>query len=166
VNAHAQQAIILLESRRTAGIQPHLDEAGRLLDKAQMREPNRNAARRQLEVIATMAAAQAKDRASAQAHLDKVKALIGPDDAGAPSGDYETAAGAIEFWQGNYDAALEHFKKTGPDDAYAMFYMAEAMRLKGDRAGAAAMYKKVAAYNQNGLYYALVRPRAIKAAGS
>lgn len=47
-----------------------------------------------------------------------------------------------------------------------MFYQAEAMRLKGDAAGAAKMYRKVATSNQNGLGYALVRSRALKVSGT
>ena len=47
-----------------------------------------------------------------------------------------------------------------------MFYQAEAMRLKGDVAGAVRMYKKVVASNRNDLGFALVRSRAMKASGT
>jgi hypothetical protein len=40
------------------------------------------------------------------------------------------------------------------------------MRLNGDAAGATKMYLKVAASNQNGLGYALVRARAMKLSGT
>ena len=59
--------------------------------------------------------------------------------------------GVIDVLQGKNDAALPHLKRADREDPYAMFYQAEAMRLKGDAAGAAKMYMKVATSNQNGL---------------
>ena len=74
--------------------------------------------------------------------------------------------GVIDVLQGKYDAALTHLKRADPEDPYAMFYQAEAMRLKGDVAGAVRMYKKVVASNRNDLGFALVRARALKASGT
>ena len=56
--------------------------------------------------------------------------------------NYESAMGVIDVLQGKYDAALPHLKRADPEDPYAMFYQAEAMRLKGDAAGAAKMYRR------------------------
>ena len=88
-----------------------------------------------------------------------------PDLPAAATENYESAMGVIAVLQGKYDAALPHLKRADPEDPYAMFYQAEAMRLKGDAAGAAKMYKKVAASNQNGLGFALVRARATEGVG-
>jgi tetratricopeptide (TPR) repeat protein len=164
VVAHFEQSTILLEARRAAEIPPHLAESEKLLAAAKIPEGRRSALRRQLEMVAGMAAAQTKDVPAASAQLDKLKAGATP---GSPedTSEIQTLAGMIEFYQGRYDAAVAQFKKCDPEDVYALFYAGEALRLKGDRAGAAAMYKKVMDSNQNSLFYGLVRPRAMKELG-
>ena len=47
------------------------------------------------------------------------------------------------------------------DDPYAMYYFAEAKEKAGDAAGAVELYKKVAGWNMDGIYYALVLPKAL-----
>jgi hypothetical protein len=121
---------------------------------------------RQVLLSRAMTAAQAKDFATAGSTMDRAKATMTSDLPVTATENYETALGVIDVLQGKYDAALPHLKRADPEDPYAMFYQAEAMRLKGDAAGAAKMYKKVATSNQNGLGYALVRARAMKASGT
>jgi len=71
-------------------------------------------------------------------------------------------SGTVDLLEDNYAAALPHLEQAAPENPPALFYRAEALRLKGDVAGAAAMYRKVVALNANSMYYALVRARAMK----
>jgi len=72
----------------------------------------------------------------------------------------ESVLGMLELEQGHDDAALAHFAKADPESAYDLFYSAVAHERNGDGVGAARLYSKVAAWNQNTLGHALVRARA------
>jgi hypothetical protein len=113
-----------------------------------------------------LVAAQAKDFSTAKAEADKAKALITPELPPAITEGYEGMLGVIALAQGDAKAALQHFTKADPQDVYTMFHKAEAMRMNGDSAGAAALYKKVANWNLNSLAYAMVRPKARAASGT
>jgi hypothetical protein len=55
--------------------------------------------------------------------------------------------------------AVEYFNKGEMDDPFIMYYFALAKEKAGDTAGAMELFKKVANWNLNGDWYAVVRPK-------
>lgn len=166
MTAHLDQAWLLSESGKASDAKAHIDKVEAMIDGAPFSDRAKANWHRQVLLARALTSAQAKDFATAGSTMERVKASLTPDLPAAATENYESAFGVIDVLQGKYDAALPHLKRADPEDPYAMFYQAEAMRLKGDAAGAIAMYGKVATSNQNGLAYALVRSRAIKASGT
>jgi len=166
MNTHLDQAWLLSTSGKSSDATAHIVKAEAMIDGAPFTDRAKANWHRQVLLARALTAAQAKDFATAGATMERVKAGMTPDLPTATTEDYESALGVIDVLQGKYDAALSHLKRADPEDPYAMFYQAEAMRLKGDVAGAAKMYRKVATSNQNDLGYALVRSRAMKASGT
>ena len=166
MSAHLDHAWLLSESGRASDAKAHLDKAEAMIDSAPFTDRAKANWHRQVLLARALTAAQARDFATAESAMERAKTALTPDLPTAATENYESAMGVIAVLQGKYDAALPHLKRADPEDPYAMFYQAEAMRLKGDAAGAANMYKKVATSNQNGLGYALVRSRAMKASGT
>jgi tetratricopeptide (TPR) repeat protein len=166
MSAHLDQAWLLSESGKASDAKTHIDKVEAMIDGAPFTDRAKANWRRQVLLSKALTAAQAKDFATAGTTMDRAKATMTSDLPATATENYESAMGVIDVLQGKYDAALPHLKRADPEDPYAMFYQAEAMRLKGDAAGAAKMYKKVATSNQNGVGYALVRSRAIKASGT
>jgi tetratricopeptide (TPR) repeat protein len=75
---------------------------------------------------------------------------------------YNETAGFLELGQKNYAKALEYFTKADPNDPYVWYYQAVAQEAAGDGKSAAALYLKLANWNQlDDTGYALVRTRAI-----
>jgi tetratricopeptide (TPR) repeat protein len=166
MSAHFDQAWLLSESGKASDAGSHIDKAEGMIDGAAFTDRAKANWRRQVLLAKALTAAQAKDFATAGSTMERAKATMTSDLPTSATQNYESAIGIIDVLQGKHDAALPHLKRADPEDPYAMFYQAEAMRLKGDAAGAAKMYKKVATSNQNGLGYALVRARAMKASGT
>jgi len=69
--------------------------------------------------------------------------------------------GYIALAQGDANKAIEYFSQGEMDDPYAMYCFAVAKEKAGDAAGAAELYKKVANWNMDGVFYAFVRPKAL-----
>jgi tetratricopeptide (TPR) repeat protein len=74
---------------------------------------------------------------------------------------YNETAGFLELGQKNYAKALEYFAKADLNDPYVWYYRAVAQEAAGDRKSAAALYRKLADWNQlDDTGYAIVRSRA------
>ena len=166
MNAHLDQAWLLSESGKASDAVAHIDKVEAMIDDAPFTDRTKANWHRQVQLARALTAAQAKDFATAGSTMERARTALTPDLPTAAIENYESTMGVIDVLQGKYDAALPHLKLADPEDPYAMFYQAEALRLKGDIAAAAAMYKKVATANQNGLGYALVRSRAMKTSGT
>jgi tetratricopeptide (TPR) repeat protein len=166
MNAHFDQAWLLSESGKTSEARAHIDKVEAMIGDAPFTDRQKANWRRQVLLAKALTAAQAKDFATAGSTMERARTALTADLPTAATENYESAMGVIDVLQGKYDAALPHLNRADPEDPYAMFYQAEAMRLKGDAAGAAKMYQKVATSNQNGLGYALVRARALKVSGT
>ena len=165
INAHLDQAWLLSESGKTAEARAQIDMAEAMIKNPAFTDRAQANWHRQVLLARALTAAQAKDFATAESTIERAKAAMTPDLPRAAIENYESTIGIIDLLRGKYDAALTHLKRADPEDAYPMFYQAEAMRLKGD-VGAGEMYKKVVKSNQNGLGYALVKARAIKTSGT
>ncbi len=166
MNAHLDQAWLLSDSGKATEARAHIDKVAAMIGDAPFTDRQKANWRRQVLQAKALTAAQAKDFATAGSSMESAKAALTSDLPTAATENYESAMGVIDVLEGKYDAALPHLKRADPEDPYAMFYQAEAMRLSGDIGGAAKMYKKVATSNQNGLGYALVRSRAMKLSGT
>jgi tetratricopeptide (TPR) repeat protein len=162
MNALLDQARLLSQSGKAADAKAHIDQAEAMIGGAPFNDAQKASWGRNLLLARAQAAAQAKDFAAARSALDRVKAEITPDLAVGWKEGYETVVGMVDVLEGNHDAALPHLEQASPENPLALFYRAEALRLKGDAAGAAAMYKKVVALNANSMGYALVRSGAMK----
>ena len=68
--------------------------------------------------------------------------------------------GYVALAQGDATKAIEYFSQGEMDDPWFMYYFAVAKEKAGDAAGAAELYKKVANWNLDGDWYALVRQKA------
>lgn len=69
--------------------------------------------------------------------------------------------GYIALAQGDANKAIEYFGQGEMDDAYVMYCFAVAKEKAGDAAGAAELYKKVANWNMDDVFYAFVRQKAL-----
>lgn len=70
--------------------------------------------------------------------------------------------GMLENKKGNYDQAMEYYSKADQQSPYTWFCMAEAHEKMGNKEEATKLYKKIAAWNTNGVDLAVVRVRAVK----
>jgi tetratricopeptide (TPR) repeat protein len=108
----------------------------------------------------TLVAAGRKDFAAAQAKADefkaKVEAVNNPTWQKYPGWCF----GYIALAQGDAMKAVEHFSQGEMDDPFIMYYFAVAKEKAGDTAGALELYKKIATWNFDGEWYAIVRAKA------
>jgi tetratricopeptide (TPR) repeat protein len=68
--------------------------------------------------------------------------------------------GYIAYAQGDYNRAVQNFSQGEMDDVWIMYYFAAAKEKAGDAAGASELYKKVANWNLDDVWYAFVRQKA------
>jgi tetratricopeptide (TPR) repeat protein len=68
--------------------------------------------------------------------------------------------GYVALAQGDARKAIEYFSQGEMDDPWFMYYFAVAKEKAGDAAGAAELYKKVANWNMDSVFYAFVRQKA------
>jgi tetratricopeptide (TPR) repeat protein len=67
----------------------------------------------------------------------------------------------VALAQGDASKALEYYGHGEVDEAWHLYYYALAKERAGDAAGAAELYKKVANWNLDGVWYPFVRQKAI-----
>jgi tetratricopeptide (TPR) repeat protein len=105
-------------------------------------------------------AAGRKDFTTSQAKADEFKAKIetvkNPVWQKYPAWSF----GYLALAQGDAVKAVEYFGKGEMDDPFIMYYFAVAKEKAGDMAGAMELYKKVANWNLDSEWYALVRQKA------
>jgi tetratricopeptide (TPR) repeat protein len=166
MGTHIDAASILSEGGKTAEARTQLDQAWTMSEASQVPARTKRNVQRQIVMARALVAAQAKDFTAAHAEAAKAKTMITPELPPAVTQAYQGMLGVIAVRQGNAKLALQHFKAADPEDVFTMFYTAEAMRMVGDTAGAAALYKKIANWNLNSVPYALVRVKATKALGT
>jgi tetratricopeptide (TPR) repeat protein len=69
--------------------------------------------------------------------------------------------GYLALAQGDAAKAIEYFSKEEIDNPWFIYYFAAAKEKAGDTAGAAELYKKVADWNLDTIWYAFVRSKAV-----
>ncbi len=68
--------------------------------------------------------------------------------------------GYLAFAQGDAAKAIAYFSQEEIDNPWFIYYFAAAREKAGDADGAAELYKKVADWNEDGVWYAFVRSKA------
>ena len=163
--SHLDQAWLLSESGKATDAGAHIDKAEAMIDGAAFTDRAKADWHRQVLLSKALTAAQAKDFATAGSTMERAKATMASDLPRSATENYESAMGVIDVLQGKYDAALPHLKRADPEDPYAMFPPGGGAALEG-RCRRRAKIIKSATSNQNGVGYALMRSRAMKASGT
>jgi tetratricopeptide (TPR) repeat protein len=162
IGVHTAAGLILVEAGK-------LDDAAKQFEKAdQLREdPSLPAAGKEnrrfgsLQSRARLAIAR-QEFGPAKAQLEEMRQSLSSRKNPNQERAYNQTAGFLELGQKDYAKALEHFAKANPNDPYVWYYQAVAQEGAGDRKGAAALYRKVADWNQlDATGYAVVRSRAV-----
>jgi tetratricopeptide (TPR) repeat protein len=107
-----------------------------------------------------MVAAGRQDFNTALARADAYKGQIAAINNPAMQKYPGWLSGYIALAQGDANKAVEYFSRGEMDDPWFMYYFAVAKEKAGDAAGAAEFYKKVANWNLDNPWYALVRQKA------
>ena len=160
IGTHEQAAFILAESGDLAGSVRHIEAASRLVEETALPTATKEAARLRMMLARTRILTAVHEFDSAKALVTKCQAMVDASKNPAEERALQGVLGMFELEQGHNDQALAHFAKADPESAYDLFYTAVAQERKGDKAEAARLYSKVAAWNQNNLGYAVVRARA------
>jgi tetratricopeptide (TPR) repeat protein len=160
IGTHEQAAFILAESGDLAGSVEHIEAASRLVEESALPVAAREAARLRMMLARARILTAVREFDSAKALAGKCRIMV--DASGNPAEEraLQGVLAMLELEQGRNDQALAHFAKADPESAYDLFYAAVAQERKGDKAEAARLYSKVAAWNQNDLGHAVVRARA------
>jgi len=161
IGIHTAAGLILVEAGR-------LDDAARQFEKAdQLRaDPSLPASGKENRRFGSM---QSRARlliarqefGPAKAQLEEIRQYLSSRKNPNQERAYNQTAGFLELGQKEYAKALEYFAKADPNDPYVWYYRAVAQEGAGDRKSAAALYQKVADWNQlDATGYAVVRSRA------
>jgi tetratricopeptide (TPR) repeat protein len=105
-------------------------------------------------------AAGRQDFDTAMAKADEYKAKVAAINNPAMQKYPGWLLGYLAFVQGDAAKAIEHFSQEEINNPWFIYYFAAAKEKAGDTAGAAELYKKVADWNEDGVWYAFVRPKA------
>jgi tetratricopeptide (TPR) repeat protein len=160
IGTHEQAAFILAETGDLAGSVKHIEAASRLVEESPLPTATKESARFRMMLARARILTAVHEFDSAKVLVEKCRTMV---DASKNPGEERALQGILaklELEQGHNDQALAHFAKADPESAYDLFYTAVAQERKGDKAEAARLYSKVAAWNQNDLGYAVVRARA------
>lgn len=102
-------------------------------------------------------AALTGDYAAATAQADELARLVEPDADPRKMETVHELKGLIAVEQGQYDAAIEHFRQADADDLDVKFYLAQALEGAGQTEEAMDLYSELADWNFNTLETALYR---------
>jgi tetratricopeptide (TPR) repeat protein len=160
IATHEQAAFILAESGDLAGSVKHIEAASRLVEESVLPAATKETARLRMMLARARILTAVHEFDAATALVGKCQAMVDASKNPAEERALQGVLAMLELEQGHNDQALAHFAKADPESAYDLFYAAVAQERKGDKAEAARLYSKVAAWNQNTLGYALVRARA------
>ena len=74
---------------------------------------------------------------------------------------YHAVLGIIHLLEKNYEYAIEHLRQADQSNIYVKYHLALALEGAGNTAEAKKLFKEVADYNFNSVYYAVVRYDAV-----
>jgi tetratricopeptide (TPR) repeat protein len=111
-----------------------------------------------------MIAARQGDAETARAKAEELTALVEPDANPRKMEPVHQLLGITEYFQGNYEAAIEHLKQGNPNNIYMKYFLARALEETGDAESAGAIYDELAVYNFNGVTYAMIRADVLERA--
>lgn len=132
------------------------------IDNADLMDSIKNNQRAAAAFIHAAIAATKKDFETATAQAGSYQQQIAAIKNPAIQKQASWLLGYIALAQGDADKAVEYFDQGEMDSVWNMYYFAEAKEQAGDGAGAAELYKKVANWNLDGVWYPFVRSKAIE----
>ena len=154
-----------VESGRPADARRRFDAALALVARSSASEELKADARLRHRLHLARVALRSREFAQARALVE------GFSDSAAASGNPDRIRsghellGLLALAQRDADAALRHLGAADQQDPFVLYAMAQALALKGDREEAAALFAKVASYNDlPTLRYAMIRRPAQRAA--
>ena len=161
INIHTAAGFVLVEAGKLDDAAKHIEKADQLRDDpalpAAVRENRRFGG---MQNRARLAIAR-QDFGPAKVQLEEIRQYLASRQNPNQERAYNMTAGLWELGQKNYAKALGHFAMADPNDPYVWFYQAAAQEGAGDSKSAAALYRKVAGWNQlDDTGYAAVRARA------
>lgn len=115
----------------------------------------------QATFVRIAAAAGRKDFDKAQALVESFKTQVSAVNNPAVQKWPSWAGGYVALAQGDAAKAVQYLSQGEMDDPVFMYYLAAAKEKAGDKAGAAELYKKLANWNEDSVWYAFVRSKAI-----
>lgn len=107
------------------------------------------------------AAAGRKDFDKAQTLVESFKTQISAVNNPAVQKWPSWANGYVALARGDAAKAVQYLSQGEMDDPVFMYYLAAAKEKAGDKAGAAELYKKLANWNEDTVWYAFVRSKAL-----
>jgi len=162
IGTHLQAAFILGETGQLAGSVKHLEKASESLEKSSLPASVRDGLKLNILEGRARVLLAVHEFEAARAVAEKYRALAETRQNPFEERGLHTLLAQIALEEGKYDEALDHLQKADQEDPYNWFYKAAALERKGDRAAASELYGKIVGWNQNGLAYAIARPRALK----
>jgi tetratricopeptide (TPR) repeat protein len=163
---HATKCRIYIENGQFEDAQKSMAECMKIVEESQLSATvKENYAKNALFDEAHMLAKMKQfDEATAKAGEYKAKIEKGADP--REMENYYALAGYIHLEKGEYAEAVENLKQADQENPYALYHLALAESESGNNAEAAALFKKVANWNQHGLLYPFVRAKAMGAPGN
>jgi tetratricopeptide (TPR) repeat protein len=101
------------------------------------------------------------DPAAAHQIIEDFQADLADDDQEEQE-TYHSAMFVVLYYQGDYQAAIEHALKGDPDSAYLLYYRALAYRQLGQIDEARQLLDKVVNWNRDSGLYPLIRDEAVQ----
>ncbi|MCH8023566.1 MAG: tetratricopeptide repeat protein [Candidatus Marinimicrobia bacterium] len=115
-----------------------------------------------LVAIKTLMAIAHDDPASAHRVIEDFQAALADDDQEGQEA-YHSAMFAVAYYQGDYQASIEHGEQGGTDSAYLFYHRALAHKQLGQIDEARKLLDKVAHWNKDSDLYPLIRDDAVAA---
>jgi len=158
--AHQVKFILFSELNDWDKADASLAEVSNLAETANFTPANKESTKAAVPFWQAMVAAGRKDFTAALAKAEECKAKIGAITNPGMQKYPVWILGYITLAQGDAKKAVGYFGQGEMDDPFIMYYFAVAKEKAGDMAGAKELYKKVANWNFDGDWYALVRQKA------
>lgn len=115
-----------------------------------------------LVMVKTLMAISHEDPDAAHQVIEDFHADLADDDQGGQKA-YHSAMFVVAYYQGDYQASIEHAEQGGQDSAYLVYHRALAHRQLGQIVEARKLLDKVAHWNKDSDLYPLIRDEAVAA---
>ena len=138
-----------------------IDEGLTALEATDLLQSVKDNQKIQATFVRIMVAAGRKNFDKAQALADSFKTQLAAVNNPAIQKEADWALGYIALARGDAAKAIEHFSQGEMDDPFIMYHFALAKEQAGDAGGATELYKKLANWNEDNVWYGFVRAKAL-----